>query len=342
MPRRAIDWPAAAQQLAEAFPRERLHPRVVAWAEAPANRARTWAVALSGGADSLCALLLVWAHWPEQWRKLVALHFDHRLRGRASAADARFCAEVCRGLRVKLKRGAWTQRPERVSEAAARAARLTFFDRTLARLGPVAIWFGHQQDDVAETLLMRVTRGSGTAGLAAPRPVQAMRNGRVHVRPLLTLAKSEVIEALRAAGIPWREDATNAGGAFLRNRMRRDVIPAWREAAAGRDALAGAALSRELLEEDDAALEAWVDGLKLFTTAGTMRLSALEKAPRAIVRRATLRWLARHGLAEGLSRQAVETLIAAVMSARPTRLSVGQGVLAEVGDGWLRCRRVRP
>lgn len=340
MPRGAIDWPAAAWRLAQAFPRERLHPRVMAWAEAAAHRKKTWAVAFSGGADSLCLLLLVWAYWPAQRRKLRALHFDHRLRGKASAGDAKFCAEVCRGLGVKLKRGAWTHRPEKVSEAGARAARMAFFERALARAGAAAIWFGHQQDDVAETLLMRLARGSGTAGLAAPRAVQMMREGREHVRPLLTLKKAEVVAALTAARLPWREDATNSTDEFLRNRVRRDVLPRWREATAGRDAVAGAALSRELLEEDDVALEAWVDKLGLLTPAGTLRVGRLAGVPRAIRRRALWRWLARHKL-EGLSRQAVEALLAAVERGTATRHSVGSGVFAVMRGNRLTLERER-
>ena len=81
------------------------------------------------------------------------------------------------------------------------------------------LWLGHQQDDIAETMLMRLARGSGSAGLAAPRPRQAMSDGRFHLRPLLTLKKAKIVAALRAAGASWREDATNARGDFFRNRI---------------------------------------------------------------------------------------------------------------------------
>jgi tRNA(Ile)-lysidine synthase len=84
---------------------------------------------------------------------------------------------------------------------------------------------------------------------------------------LLTLRKTELAAALKIIGAAWREDATNKEGDFFRNRVRSTVIPPWIKAA-GRDALAGAALSRSLIEEDDAALDAWVDELAPFGRVG--------------------------------------------------------------------------
>ncbi|WP_068769945.1 tRNA lysidine(34) synthetase TilS [Termitidicoccus mucosus] len=219
-------------------------------------------MAFSGGADSLALLLAVAGLWPERRERLVALHFNHRLRGEASDGDERFCREMCAGLGIAIRAGHWEEAPVAgvVSEAQAREARHAFFKREMDALGARVLWLGHQKDDAAETQLMRLARGSSSAGLAAPRPVQRLADGRVFLRPLLTLTKAEIMAALRSRGVAWREDATNAGGDFFRNRIRRDVLPAW-VAAAPNDALEGAALSRELLEEDDAALEAWLEEL---------------------------------------------------------------------------------
>ena len=109
----------AATQLGELIPRSRLHPAVLAWAEAAPRRGR-WGVAFSGGPDSLALLLLLWAHWPERRRGLTALHFDHRLRGAESTADARFCRGICRALGVAFVAGRWAGRHEGASEAEAR------------------------------------------------------------------------------------------------------------------------------------------------------------------------------------------------------------------------------
>lgn len=336
MPARSkIAWTACAERLAVVVPRERLHPAVREWA-AQCSAREPWLVALSGGADSVALLLLLWAHWPERRARLRAAHFNHRLRGRAAQRDERFCAELCRALRVPLAVGRWDKPPRDASEAAARTARHAFFDREAKRRRAHALWLGHQQDDVAETMLMRLARGSGSSGLAAPRPVQRMLEGRVHLRPLLTLKKAEIGEALRRCGGIWREDATNAGREYLRSRVRQQVVPAWQAAMGERDAIAGAALARELIEEDDAALEAWVERLAPWGADGALNLRRLRGLPTAVVRRALHGWLLRHGRADRLSRQCVSALLAAVLQQRVTRHSVGSDAFAEVGRWWLR------
>lgn len=310
-------WPEIAARLAARFPRERLDPAVLAWME-PAPRRSRWGVAFSGGADSLALLLLLWAHWPERRRQLRALHFNHRLRGAASRADAEFCRQVSRALGIELVGGVWRAARKDASEAEARAARLAFFARH-ARV----LWFGHQQDDIAESMLMRLARGSGAGGLAAPRSVQAIRQNRLHLRPLLPLQKAEIVAGLRAAGAVWREDASNDGDRYFRNRIRRAVVPRW-VAAAQRDALAGAARSRQLLEEDDTALEEWLDDLLVPGPRGTLRLDRLAGKPRALWRRALHRWLAQEPRAGKISRAAFEALLAALERGRRTRHSLGR------------------
>jgi len=349
MKRGATDWPAVAVALAGRIAHDALHPGAMqtAWADferdqrrRPRHRPR-WAVAFSGGADSLALLLILWAEGPGRWgRDLVALHFNHRLRGRAADADERFCARVCAALGVKFVAGRWREARRGASEAAARAARFDFFHREMRRRSIRHLWLGHQQDDIAESMLMRLARGSGTGGLAAPRPAQAMPAGRWHLRPLLTLKKAEIMQALRAAGATWREDATNVRGDFFRNRIRRRVLPAWRRAA-GRDALAGAALARELLEDDDAALEAWLDEARPLTRGGSLDLERLSGRPRALVRRAVRRWLAVHPEAGELSRAGFEDLLAAVLAGQATRRSLGRDGFAVIGGGRLRWERRR-
>jgi len=339
---RRIAWPDRAAGLAAALPRERLHPAVLAWSASRRAAARgPWAVALSGGADSIALLLLLWAHWPERRAGLVALHFNHRLRGAASDGDAESCRQVCRGLRVRLRVGRWRGVHAGTSEAAARTARLAFFDRAMSAVNASALWLGHQQDDVAETIFMRLARGSGTAGLAAPRPVQPMPGGCVRLRPLLTLKKAEISAALRAARIPWREDASNAGDDYFRNRIRRAVLPAWQRAARGRDALDGAALARELLDEDDAALETWLDELRPLRRGAVLDLPVLAGKPRALWRRALHRWLAATPYRGDLSRQGFAALLAAAMRGRRTRHSLGREGFAVIRHGRLCYKKTR-
>ncbi|MFI5336795.1 MAG: tRNA lysidine(34) synthetase TilS [Opitutales bacterium] len=335
----ARSWPVRAERVGELLPRGRLHPAVLAWASRRRGT-EPWAVAFSGGADSLALLLLLWAHWPERRRRLVALHFNHRLRGRAAAADAAFCQRVCRGLGVRLRMGRWEDAPRQgASESAARTARHDFFAREMAKLKAGALWLAHQQDDIAETMLMRLARGSGTGGLAAPRPVSTV-DRRLRLRPLLTLPKSALLDALREAGTEWREDASNAGPDFFRNRIRRDVLPAWAQAS-GRNAPAGAALSRERLEEDDAALEAWLDELAPLGRRGVLNLSRLTGRPTALWRRALHRWLLAVRPDTDLSRQGFEALLAAVRRGVDTRFSLGSRGFAMLRQGKLKFQRFR-
>ena len=349
------NWPRVAEKLAAAIPRGRLHAAVLSRAAA-SQAGQRWAVALSGGADSVALLLLLWAHWPERRTRLLALHFDHRLRGRASTADARFCEKLCRALGVTLVVGTWDERDNasdsviaaksKPSEAEARAARHAFFTRVLRRRRVAVLFTGHHRDDVAETMFMRLARGSGAAGLVAPRPVHPQPAlGRVHLRPLLTLDKSTLAEALRAAGGCWREDGSNAGSAHLRNRVRASLLPAWRAYAAesGRDAQAGLALTRDLLEEDDAALELWTERAIRIDPRGALALAPLRELPRAVLRRVVRRWLDSTPAHTDLNRHGFNALLDMVIADRPgTRHSLGAAHFVRITRTRLVCEPVSP
>ncbi len=297
------------ENLPSLFPRCALVAEVSDYAD-QALRTRpqeTWCVALSGGADSVALLLCLLEHWPAKRPHLLALHFNHQLRGAESDEDESFCRTWCEKRGVRFRSGRWLDAPRDAGEAEARAARMAFFAEEMGRLGATVLWTGHQRNDIAETMLMRLARGSSTAGLAAPRPVQTAPGGRVFLRPLLSISKEEILARLGANGVVWREDASNAGVAFFRNRVRQNVIPAWK-AAAENDALAGAALTRELLAEDDAALESWLAERMPNGAYGsdTLDLRGVIAHPRALLRRALRRWpplaaLARAGFEDVLA-----------------------------------------
>ncbi|MEO6876327.1 MAG: tRNA lysidine(34) synthetase TilS [Opitutaceae bacterium] len=342
-PQTKPDWPAVAATFSDQIPHAALHPVAMLRAQAECRREMRrggrrsrWALALSGGADSLALLLMLWAKGPGRWgRDFVVLHFNHRLRGRAADEDEEFCRELCAALKVKFVPGRWREAPKIASEGAARAARQAFFLREMKRRKLRLLWLAHQQDDIAESMLMRLARGSGAGGLAAPRPVQIQSHGRLYLRPMLTLKKATIVAALSKAGAVWREDASNAGRNFFRNRVRHDVLPAW-EKAAERDALAGAARSRELLEEDEVALETWLDELRPLTKDGSLNLTKLAGKPRAVVRRAVHRWLRAQPEEIRISRQAFEALLEDVMIRRTTRHSMGPTQFAQITRDRLR------
>jgi tRNA(Ile)-lysidine synthase len=223
-------WCQAATGLGDAIPLARLHPRVRAWINEHARANETWAVAVSGGADSVALLLLLWAHFPEKRKQLLVLHFDHALRP-DSADDAKFVQKLSASLGVSF---ATARRAPggAFNEAALREARMKFFREQLAARQGRLIFFGHQRDDIAETMLMRLARGSGASGLCAPRPAREFPDGLVPLRPLLDIERAELREALQKSGAVWREDssATASASTFCRRGARRKARANWRPA----------------------------------------------------------------------------------------------------------------
>lgn len=151
----------------------------------------------------------------------MVLHMNHGLRERESDRDEEFVRDLAGslGLDCQIERAA--PGPGNL-EQEARLARRAFFLRSMQDLGLARVALGHTQSDQAETVLFRLLRGSGLAGLAGMR----LATGEGLIRPLLTTSRDEVRRWAEAEGISWREDATNAELRFARNRLRNDVIPA--------------------------------------------------------------------------------------------------------------------
>jgi tRNA(Ile)-lysidine synthase len=175
-------------------------------------------VAVSGGADSICLLhVLLELGVPS----LTVLHLDHGLRGEESRADAAFVRKMAAGLGLPILAREATLPTGGNLEQNARRARLAFFRETIASGAVDRVAVGHTRSDQAETVLFRLMRGSGTAGLAGVRPVTA----EGIVRPLIEVERAEVEDYLRGRGIAWREDSTNASPRFARNRIRHGLLP---------------------------------------------------------------------------------------------------------------------
>jgi tRNA(Ile)-lysidine synthase len=180
------------------------------------------AVAVSGGADSVC-LLHVLLHLAPRWNlSLSVLHLNHGLRGEESREDAEFvrCLSSTLGLPCTVREADVAASPDNL-EQAARAARLAFFREQIAAGAADRVAVGHTRSDQAETVLFRFLRGSGTAGLAGIRPVTS---GGI-VRPLLEVDRAEVEQFLLRRGIPWRQDSSNRSLEFARNRIRHELLP---------------------------------------------------------------------------------------------------------------------
>ena len=186
-------------------------------------------IAVSGGPDSTALLILLHALAPELGLSLTVAHLDHGLRGETARRDACWVKKLATRLglpcvlgNVDVKKRA-AARKESIEEAA-RAARYEFLIRAAARMRIRKIVLGHQADDLAETVLMRLLRGCGPEGLIAMRPVS--RRGRfLIVRPLLPFWRREIAVYLRSERILFRVDESNRSPRFLRNRVRMTLIP---------------------------------------------------------------------------------------------------------------------
>jgi tRNA(Ile)-lysidine synthase len=176
---------------------------------------------ISGGGDSMAlGAMLAAGRQHFRWRVTV-VHVHHGLRGEEADQDAAFTESWAHrwGFPFVLRRADLGPADGRSFEMRARDARRAQLE-AVARPQHGLIVLAHQREDQAETVLLRILRGTGVSGLAAMRPVM----GRVR-RPLLNYGRDDLRDMLRDLRIPWREDATNGDPAFVRNRLRRELLP---------------------------------------------------------------------------------------------------------------------
>lgn len=173
-------------------------------------------VALSGGADSVALLFSLYLLKEELNITLEAAHFNHHLRGEESDRDEAFCRDFCGRYDIPIQvSGARVSPGKKGLEAAAREARYAFL-----RGLPGKVATAHTADDNAETVLLRLLRGTGLKGLGAIAPV----SGNV-IRPMLSVTRRDVEDFLEEYHLPHVEDSSNGENAFLRNRIRHRVMP---------------------------------------------------------------------------------------------------------------------
>jgi len=174
-------------------------------------------VAVSGGADSVFLL--------EALRRLGyelhVLHVNHGLRGAESDSDERFVRELAAAYELPLTVHRVPAPAGENLEQALRRIRYEFFGRALAEHGLERVATGHTRSDQAETVLLRLARGTGAQGLAGIHPV----TGTGIIRPLLEIGRGEIRAWLRSQGLAWREDSSNLDPQWRRNRVRQEILP---------------------------------------------------------------------------------------------------------------------
>lgn len=237
--------------------------------------------AVSGGADSVAMLFALYLLRDELGVTLEAAHFNHHLRGAESDRDEAFVTDFCGRYDIPLHLGSGRIVPGKKGlEAAARDARYAFLRRL-----PGKVATAHTADDNAETVLMRLIRGTGLKGLGAIAPV----SGNV-IRPMLTVTRDDVEAFLEEYALPHVEDSSNGTDDFLRNRIRHGILPLMRaENPRIGENLSAMAL---LLRQDEACLQAMIPEEQV---PDVSRLKAMEPALR---RRALERFLKAQGVRE--------------------------------------------
>ena len=248
-------------------------------------------IGVSGGRDSIALL-----HWLFQngYKKLIVCHLNHQLRDRSSDADLRFVEKLAAKYDVDLETGsarvrALAAKQKTSIEAAAREARYKFFAQVAKEKRARTIFLGHHADDLVETFLINLFRGSGTTGLGAMRDVSKRRVDGVDltiVRPFLGVWRREINEYIAEHRLKFREDASNKDIASLRNRVRQRIIPSL-EKTLGRNIRQGIWRAAMIAAEE----EKWIEDQLPDANDDDLVVAKVRDLPVARQRREILKWL---------------------------------------------------
>lgn len=186
-------------------------------------------VAVSGGPDSVAMLYLLRTIAPELNLKLHLAHLNHMLRPKEAQKDVKFVISLAEKLHLplttaKIDVSAFVEKEGLSLEEGARILRYRFFLKTAKKIGARKIAVAHSQDDQAETVLMRLIRGSGLLGLSAISPVRKLNNCLI-IRPAINISRREILKFLKQHKINYRLDSSNKKTVFLRNKIRGQLLP---------------------------------------------------------------------------------------------------------------------
>lgn len=180
----------------------------------------TFIVGVSGGADSLCLLDVLFLLSQKHSFTLHIAHVNYHLRGRASDLDEALVKKAAEKYRLPYSVLSRKQKSGNASEESLRDIRYAFFETLRKKTDAKNIAVAHNRDDQAETLLLRLLRGAGLSGLAAMRP----KTDHI-IRPLIEMSRADILSYLKGRRITYREDASNTDSRYLRNRIRHTLIP---------------------------------------------------------------------------------------------------------------------
>ena len=279
----------------------------------------TYVVAVSGGVDSVVLLDVL---SKQKNLVLVVAHYDHGIR-KDSSEDRRFVEALAKhyGLPFEYAEG---KLGAKTSEAAARAARYKFLEGVKNKHKTDAVITAHHQDDLLETAIINMLRGTGRKGLTS------LSSGSSIVRPLLGLTKHELLEYAKANKLDWHEDSTNSDTKYLRNYVRHNIV-----------AKLTAEQRRKLMQiiESQRSVNAQLDALLLpQVESRELQRSWFAGLPHEVAREAMAAWLRANGLRE-FDKATIERAVVSAKTALPGKqVPIKKDVFLEVKKANLALR----
>lgn len=280
----------------------------------------TYVVAVSGGVDSMA---LLHALHNLQGYKLVVAHFDHGIRD-DSPQDRRLVQQRAReyGLAFVYEEG---RLGPGTSEAEARAARYGFLRQVQQASGARALITAHHQDDVLETAILNILRGTGRKGLTA------LRSHHDLIRPLLDVPKRELVTFANSHGLTWREDSSNDNLDYLRNYVRHRIVPRLTDQARSRlwEVINDLRFTNEELDR------LLITQLHLQSSGGSLDRQYFSQLPYSVSREVMAAWLRSHGVRDFDGRTLERLVVAAKTGADGQHFDVLHGITLEPTKDYL-------
>lgn len=296
-------------------------------------------MAVSGGADSVALLCLLYRLSSSLGLTLAVAHLNHRIRGKESDDDAEFVKKLASRFGISCVIGnidvpKIAKNSSLSLEMAARKARYDFLVKTAYKLRANVIATAHTADDQAETILLKLARGAGARGLAGI-PRELFLDDLKVVRPMLDIRRSEIEAFLQELNQTWREDKTNRNPAYLRNRVRHEVLP-FLEKKLNPEIRIALLRASEVLREEDKWLEELATGILkkcLINSGKILNVKLINRQCIAARRRVLRLWLSSSGISPEILDYNVVARVEALL-----RGAKGSGK-TEIAGNWIVKRR---
>ena len=280
-------------------------------------------ICCSGGADSIYLTVSIQKLFPN--RQLNILHYNHAIR-QESDEEAIGVQSLAKAINANFFYEKRQTTNDNVTEELLRADRYAFFKKILEQNGGNCLILGQHLNDRAESLLMRIARGSGLSGLIAPKAIQEFSDGHIRLRPLINLKKAKIEQELTNLGIKFFVDKSNFTEQFLRNAIRLRVFPVLNEIFHNRDWLNGVKRSINMLEESSNALSYFYNKElnNVDFSAPKLNIAEFIDKPIGLLRELITKWFVHHKILENLKADTLDKILTSISSKNSFKISAGK------------------